>query len=277
MSKILIVGNWKMHLTVGQSSLLLHRLDQQIKSHRDIEVVLAPSILALQPLSVQLDRRKFRLAVQNAYPADEGAYTGEVSFAMLQDIVHYALVGHSERRHVFNEPLGLIRDKVSAAFRNNIVPILCVGETKTEKSLGETSRVIHDQLTSAISNLTAAEVGELVIAYEPVWAISDGKDFAHHQDAKPDEVEKAVKTIRHNIAELYGEKAAQQVRILYGGSSNASNAYAYLNVPGVDGLLPGGASLHAHEFSNMITSAEKVLLERQSPDKVHKEESSNAN
>src|SRR5581483_3720111 len=115
MSKILIVGNWKMHLTVGQSSLLLHRLDQQIKGHRDIEVVLAPSMLSLQPLSLQVDRRKFRLAAQNAYYQDEGAFTGEVSFAMLQDLVHYVLVGHSERRHIFEEPLELIRDKVTAA------------------------------------------------------------------------------------------------------------------------------------------------------------------
>lgn len=276
MSKILIVGNWKMNLTVGQASLLFHRLDQQIKAHRDIEVVLAPSMLALQPLSVQLDRRKFRLAVQNAYPKDEGAFTGEVSFAMLQDIVHYALVGHSERRHVFGESLELIRDKVSAAFRNGIVPILCVGETKTEKSLGETSRVIHDQLTTAISNLTPAEVGELVVAYEPVWAISDGKNFEQHQYAKPDEVAKAIKTIRHNIAELYGAKAARRVRVLYGGSSNASNAYSYLSIPGVDGLLPGGASLHAHEFSSMVASAEKVLLERQPSNEAAAKKVSNA-
>jgi triosephosphate isomerase len=261
MSKILIVGNWKMNLTVGQASLLLHRLDGHIKVHRDIEVVLAPSMLALQPLSLQVDRRKFRLAAQNAYYKDEGAFTGEVSFAMLQDLVHYALVGHSERRHVFNESLDLIRDKVSAAYRCGIIPILCVGETKTEKNLGETSRVIHDQLTTAISNLTAAEVSELVVAYEPVWAISSGKDFADHVVAKPDEVEKAVRTIRHNIAELYGEKAAERVRVLYGGSSNADNAYSYLSTPGINGLLPGGASLHAHEFANMIASAEKVLQE----------------
>ncbi len=266
MRKILIVGNWKMHLSVGQASLLVHRLDQNIKGHRDIEVVLAPSMLALQPISLQIDRRKFRLAAQNAYHKDEGAFTGEVSFAMLQDLVHYAIVGHSERRHIFGESLPLIRDKVTAAFRNDIVPILCIGETRTEKNLGETNQVIHDQLTSAISNLTAAEVEDLVVAYEPVWAISSGNDFAQHEIAKPDDVAKVAKLIRHHVTELYGSRAAERVRVLYGGSSDAENAAAYLSVDGVDGLLPGGASLHYHNFSNIVKSAEKVLDQRKDSD-----------
>lgn len=261
MKKILIVGNWKMHLNVSQSSLLLHRLDQHIKGHRGVEIVLAPSMLALQPLSLQIDRRKFRLCAQNAYFKDDGAYTGEVSFSMLQDIAHYALIGHSERRHVFNESLSLIRDKVAAAFRNDIVPILCIGETKNEKLMGETSRVLHDQLTTAISNLTAEEVEEIVIAYEPVWAISNGTNFAHHALAKPDEVERAAKLIRHNIYELYGEKAAQRVRVLYGGSSSAENAAVYLGIDGIDGLLPGGASLNYHEFSRIILAAEHITVD----------------
>ncbi len=250
-----------MHLTVAQSSLLLQRLDKHIKGHRDIEVVLAPSMLALQPLSVQLDRRKFRLAAQNAYFKDDGAFTGEVSFSMLRDIVHYVLVGHSERRHIFNESLSLVSEKVAAAFRNELIPILCVGETKSEKMMGETPRVIHDQLTTAISGLTAEEVGDLVVAYEPVWAISSGSDYTHHAIAKPDEVEKAAALIRHHIGELYGEKAAKRVRVLYGGSSDGENAYGYLTVPGIDGLLPGGASLNYQEFSSIIQSAEKVLHE----------------
>lgn len=255
-----------MNLTVGQASLLVHRLDQHIKGHRDIEVVLAPSMLALQPISLQIDRRKFRLAAQNAFHKDEGPYTGEVSFAMLQDLVHYVIVGHSERRHVFDEPLSMIRDKVTAAFRNDMVPILCIGETKTEKNLGETNQVIHDQLTSAISNLTAGEVEDLVVAYEPVWAISSGSDYAHHEVAKPDDVAKIVKLIRHHISELYGTRAAERVRVLYGGSSNAENAASYLNVEGVDGLLPGGASLNYHEFSGMVASAEKVLHQGEDKD-----------
>src|SRR3954465_4040839 len=141
MRKILIVANWKMHLNASQASLLVHRLHERIKIYRDIEVVLAPTMLTLQPLSVQIDRRKFRLAAQNAYWQDEGAFTGEVSFTMLRDLVHYAIVGHSERRHVFHESLEMVRDKMAAAVRNEITPILCVGETKQEKEDGETKQV----------------------------------------------------------------------------------------------------------------------------------------
>src|SRR5438105_14263993 len=118
MRKTLIVGNWKMNLDTSQASLLLHRLQERIKIHQDIEVVLAPAMLTLQPLSLQIDRRKFRLAAQNAYWQDEGPFTGEVSFTMLRDLVHYGLVGHSERRHVFHEDLETIRDKTAAAVRN---------------------------------------------------------------------------------------------------------------------------------------------------------------
>ena len=125
--KKLIVGNWKMHLNTSQASLLLHRLHERIKIHRNVEVVLAPSTLVLQPLSMQIDRRKFRIAAQNAYHVDEGAFTGEVSFTMLRDLVHYAIIGHSERRHKFGETLEMVRDKVTACVRNDISPIICIG------------------------------------------------------------------------------------------------------------------------------------------------------
>jgi triosephosphate isomerase len=149
MKKTLIVGNWKMHLNTHQASTLLHRLSENIQAHRDIEVVIAPSMLALQPLSLEIDRRKFRLAAQNAYHKDEGAFTGEVSFSMLRDLVHYAIVGHSARRVYFHETLDDVRDKVEAAVRNEIVPIICIGETKDERNAGETKQVIHDHLTTA--------------------------------------------------------------------------------------------------------------------------------
>jgi len=160
-SRTLIIGNWKMHLNVSQASLLVHRLDQHIKTHRDIEVVLAPSLLALQPLSREIDRRKFRLAAQNAYDKDEGAFTGEVSFTMLRDLVHYAIVGHSERRLYFQETLEVVRDKVAAAVRNDITPIICVGETGEERRIGETRQVLHDQIETALQKLTAEEVGRV--------------------------------------------------------------------------------------------------------------------
>lgn len=262
MKRTLIVGNWKMNLDTAQASLLVHRLEDKIKIHRDIEVVLAPSMLTLQPLSLQIDRRKFRLAAQNAYYKDEGPYTGEVSFTMLQDLVHYVIVGHSDRRYKFDESLVDIKEKVAAAFRNQITPILCVGETKQEKLAGERMQVIHDQITSAVANVTSEDIRDLVVAYEPVWALSNGTDYLHHEIPKPDEVEQAVEAIRKNIKHLYGENAAKNMRVLYGGSTNASTAYNILSMEGVDGLLVGGASLNYMEFSGIIDAADRLLADR---------------
>jgi triosephosphate isomerase (TIM) len=249
--RTLIVANWKMHLNASQASLLLHRLHERIKIYRDIEVVLAPSFLTLQPLSVQIDRRKFRLAAQNAHAADEGAFTGEVSFTMLRDLVHYAIIGHSERRIYFHEDLDLIRDKVAAAVRNEITPILCVGETKHERLNGETRQVLHDQITTALANLTAREVGSIVIAYEPVWAISSfGGELA-----TPGKVAAEINFIRNQVKDLYGPKAAGRVRILYGGSVDDQIVGGYLDIDGCDGALVGAASLNYHKFSGIVASA----------------------
>lgn len=256
MKKILIVGNWKMHLNASQASLLLHRMHERIRIYRNIEVVLAPSMLTLQPMSVQIDRRKFRLAAQNAYHVDEGAFTGEVSFAMLRDLVHYVIIGHSERRHVFGEDNRMIRDKVAACLRNDIAPILCVGETKVERREGDTKRVLHDQLVTALSNVTSREVGVMTIAYEPVWAIGSGDAATPHQ------AKEAVDFIRHNIAELYGKKASEGVRILYGGSVSADLARGFLEDSGVDGMLVGGASINYHEFSGIVDAAYRFLHDK---------------
>jgi triosephosphate isomerase len=262
MRKKLIVGNWKMHLNASQASLLVHRLHERIKIHRDIEVVLAPSMLTLQPMSVQIDRRKFRLAAQNAYWRDEGPFTGEVSFTMLRDLVHYAFVGHSERRHVFNEDLDTVRDKVAASVRNGITPILCVGETKQERQQGETRQVLHDQLMTGLSNLTAGEVGSMVVAYEPVWAISNGSNFADHEIPKPDEVSSVVEYIRAYVKGVFGPKAAKNLRVLYGGSTMPDMVAGIVSVPGVDGFLVGGASLNYHSFSNIIELTRKWQREQ---------------
>jgi triosephosphate isomerase len=253
--RTLIVGNWKMHLNTHEASLLVKRLDDRITLHRDIEVVLAPSMLSLQPLSVQIDRRKFRLAAQNAYFVDEGAYTGEVSFTMLRDLAHYVIIGHSERRIHFHESLEMIRDKVQAAVRNEISPILCVGESQQERSAGETKRVIHDQINTALSNLTPEEVEQVVIAYEPIWAISSfgGKL------AKPDEIEKVARGIHSLIKTSYGESVANNIRILYGGSVDDQIAGAYLGIDDIDGLLVGNASLNYHKFSGIVESAHRQL------------------
>lgn len=256
--KKLVVANWKMHLNVHEASVLVHRLSQRIKVHKSVEVVLAPTMLALQPLSLEIDRRKFRLAAQDAYFKDEGPYTGEVSFGMVRELVHYALVGHSARRIYFEESLETVRDKVAAAVRNGITPILCIGETKEERNAHETKQVIHDQLTSALSNLTSEDIQDIVIAYEPVWAIStfDG------EVAKPDDMKRAIKFIRYEITELYGKQAAADVRVLYGGSVDNHDAKAYLALEGCDGVLVGAASLNYQQFPDIVTAAYQCANEQ---------------
>lgn len=249
MRKVLIVGNWKMHLNVSQSSLLAHRLQETVKIHKDVEVVLAPSMLSLQPLSLQVDRRKFKLASQDAYYRDDGAYTGAVSFTMLRDLVQYGIIGHSERRYVFNESMDEITAKVAAALRNDIVPILCVGETSSERSNNEINQVLHDQIVTALANTTSEEVEKIVIAYEPVWSVGSGNY------ADPEQIEQAVKVIRSNLSALYGEKAAKLVRVLYGGSVTADIAGGYLRIKGIDGLLVGEASLNYQQFAEMVDIA----------------------
>jgi triosephosphate isomerase len=254
--KIMIAANWKEHFTVGQASIFLHRLEEYVRYRQNIETVLFPNILTLQPLSVQLDRRKFRLGAQDGYYMDAGAYTGEVSMAMLRDLVHYVLVGHSERRHIFMETDSIIAKKVQAAVRNDIIPILCVGETLQERLQGETNQILHNQITSGLMHLTSREVSASVIAYEPVWAIGTG------EFAKPDQAASAITFIRKQVEQLYGARVAQHVRILYGGSVDDHNVYSYLTVEGCDGALVGGASLHYHKFAQIVEAAYRVQQTR---------------
>lgn len=238
-----------MNLGVHDASVFVHHLTKEVPVHRDVEVVLAPTLLVLQPISLQVDRRQFKLAVQNFYWRDFGAFTGEVSAAQLRGLVDYALVGHSERRHVFHEHDKDLRSKVQAALRNGIKPILCVGETAHERAIGETNDVIHDQLLGGLANVTSEEFDQVVIAYEPVWAIGTGNN------ATPDDVKKAVRAIRRQIDHLYGKTAAENVRVLYGGSVTSDSARTYIMTDGVDGLLVGGASLRQHEFATIVEAA----------------------
>lgn len=247
--KKLIVGNWKMNMNVHEASVFVHKLAKEVTVHRDVEVVLAPTFLALQPISLQVDRRQFKLAAQDLYWRDYGAFTGEVSASQLRGLVDYAIIGHSERRHVFHEHDKDIRSKVQAAIRNDIKPILCIGETAHQRALGETADVLHDQLLGGLANVTSEEFSHITVAYEPVWAIGTG------DNALPEDAKKAARAIRRQISHLYGEKAAENLRVLYGGSVKANNAAAYLGTEGIDGLLVGGASLSVHEFEVIIAAA----------------------
>lgn len=252
MRKKIIAGNWKMNLNVSQGSVLVHRLQERVKNAKNVEVILFPSFVSLQPLSLQIDRRKFKLGAQNAYFEDEGAFTGEVSVAMLRGLVNYIIVGHSERRHKFGESDSLISKKVASCVRNDIVPILCVGETASDRAAKETKQTIHDQLSVGVKDLTSQSIKSLVVAYEPVWAIGSGKL------PKPREVEEVVEVIRGTISRLYGQTASRKVRILYGGSVNPDIAKGYLAIKGVDGFLIGGASLNYEHFSKIIVSAQDM-------------------
>lgn len=247
--KKLIIANWKMNLGVHESSLYLHTLAEKVKIHRDVQLVIAPTMLALQTLSLQVNHRQFKLAAQNFYWRDHGAFTGEVSATQLRGIVSYALVGHSERRHVFHETDKDTRAKVQAAIRNGIRPVLCVGETASERAAGETKDIIHDQLLGGLANITSDELEQVIIAYEPVWAIGTGNN------ALPNDVTEAIISIRSQIKHLYGAKASNEIQVLYGGSVTADSAADYLALAEVDGLLVGGASLDAQSFATIVEKA----------------------
>ncbi len=250
--KKIIIGNWKMNLTIHEASLFVHKLDKLIAKHPGVDVVLAPSFLSLPAVSLQIEHAKFKLAAQDLYWRDEGAYTGEVSAHQLHGLVKYALVGHSERRHIFGEKGREIRNKVQAAFRNDIIPVLCIGESAGERAAGEAQDVLNDQIIEGVTNITSPEAATMVIAYEPTWAIGAGKTLT------PGEVEQAVKGIRNQVKHLFGEDTAQNIRVLYGASVTKDNAMGFLQVAGVDGLLVGGDSLDAQAFSSIVNKAQAL-------------------
>ena len=236
MRKKLIIGNWKMNLNMQEASLYLHKLMEVLKPRRDVEVVVAPTTLTLQSLSLQINRRIARLAAQNCYWRDHGAYTGEVPAAHLRGIADYVLIGHSERRYIFIESDKDIRLKVQAAIRNRLQPILCVGETAQERALGETRDVLADQLTSGLANVTAEELDRIVIAYEPIWAIGTGKS------ASAEQIEGVLNFIREQTS----------APLLYGGSVNTANIGGIVGIKNCDGVLVGTASWDALKFLELI-------------------------
>ncbi len=255
-----IVANWKMNFTPGEASLYLNKLSNKIQPSRSVQVVLAPSLISLQSLSLQVNRRQFKLATQNFYWRDYGAYTGEVALTQLRGFVDYAIIGHSERRYLFNETEKDIAQKVAAAIRSNITPILCIGETALERKDGETSRAIHAQLINGLHEVSLEDIDKVIIAYEPVWAISSNKNA---KPAQIIDIVEAERIIRKNLAKLYSKNVSEKIPILYGGSVNKNTASGYLNIEGIDGLLIGSASLIADQFCAIVEIAKGVKNERQ--------------
>jgi triosephosphate isomerase (TIM) len=252
----IIAGNWKMNNGPHEASVLVHHLTSKVKPHPEVTVVLCVPYIDLFPLAREIDRDKFLLGAQNAHHLDEGPYTGEISAAMLRGLAEYCIVGHSERRQHAHEDDKLVAEKIRALLRHGIRPIVCVGDRLIDREHNLAARVVVDQLTAALVHVSADELSEIVLAYEPVWAISQGDGRGTY--AKPDEVAPVVKAIRDTLEELFGEGSADRVPLLYGGSANPDNAKAYLKMSGIDGLLTGGASLHYEQFSQMITAAQEV-------------------
>lgn len=252
--KKLVFGNWKMNFSNKQASAFAVKFASK-EVPDSVLVAVAPHSLSLAQVSEVLSGSKIATISQNAYFKDEGAFTGEISMPMLRGLAKYVLIGHSERRHIFNESNELLRHKVAAAMRSGLQPILCVGETLLEREHHHTTHVINEQLVNGLADLTASEVEKVIIAYEPVWAIGTG------EVANPEDVQKVVHKIRTTIASLYGMDAANKVYVLYGGSVSAENSNSYLGCKGVDGLLVGGASLSLAKFWPIVMAASKIASE----------------
>ena len=251
----LIVANWKMNLGPQDASILVHQLTTGLETKQNTKVILCPPFIDLHPMARELDHKKFKLGAQNIHYADHGAFTGEISAPMLKGLADYVIVGHSERRKM-GEDDKLIAKKVAAAVRSNLTPILCVGDSLNERAHDLSKKVVVDQVTAGLSLLTAAEVASVVIAYEPVWAISTGD--GRGQFALPHDVVPIARAIMHTVEELYGEAGGAGMRVLYGGSANEDNAVAFLKTEGISGLLVGGASLKAMEFIAIVQKSQTL-------------------
>ena len=237
----IVAGNWKCHKTVEEAMELAHQVAHGTEMAR-AEVVLFPPFTALESVAAMVDDDGIGYGAQDIFYEDEGSYTGAVSGPMIAEIgSRYVLVGHSERRKFFHESNEIVVKKVLAAFRNDLDPVLCVGEDADEHENGSTKDKILSQLTPVLNVLTDGQIQHLLVAYEPVWAIGSGKS-AEVRDAVA-----AADLIRKAVAEKFGKEAARRVRILYGGSVTSENAYAF-HEDGIDGVLVGGASLSAQEF-----------------------------
>lgn len=241
-----IIANWKMNLTVPESTVLLTKLKKEIPAKTDVEVVICPSFVDIYSASEETKGTKLLLGAQNVAEEERGAYTGEVSALALKGFVKYILVGHSERRNMFGENDKVVAKKAEMAIRHGITPVICVGETLHEREDKLSKVVVLSQLEASCKHLTAEEIAESVIAYEPVWAIGTG----HICDDK--EAEKMAADIRGLVKSLYGEKASEAVRILYGGSITAKTAKNFKKAKNIDGLLVGGASLNHQEFAKIV-------------------------
>jgi triosephosphate isomerase len=241
-----VCGNWKLHKTIAEAVALVTELKNQLGLVRDVEIAVAPPFTALAAVAKRLEGTAIRVAAQDCFWEEKGAFTGEISPAMLKDAgATYVILGHSERRHQFGELDAAVHLKTKAVLRAGLSPIVCVGETLEEREAGETLGRIEAQLRAAFTDLTPAEIAPAVVAYEPVWAIGTGRN------ATPNQAEEVHRAIRGHLRDRFVE-VAEKIRIQYGGSVKAENIAALMAQPNVDGALVGGASLNAEQFVPIV-------------------------
>ncbi len=245
----IIAGNWKMNTTVEEALRLVGTMKDRLDAVSGVEKVVCPPFVSLAPVANALRGSAVGVGAQNMYFEEKGAFTGEISPIMLAGLCRYVILGHSERRGYFGETDETVNRKINAALAAKLTPIVCVGETLEENEAGQTEQVVTRQVRAALDGLPSIE--SLIIAYEPIWAIGTGKTAT---DAQANDT---IGLVRRVVAEGFGP-AAQELRIQYGGSANASNIAALMSQPEIDGALVGGASLKADEFISMVEQAARV-------------------
>lgn len=247
MRKPLIAGNWKMNKTVAQATELVEGLLAGVGQPQDREVLVCPPFTALHAVGRLIKGSPMMLGAQNLYPRDSGAYTGEVSARMLLEAgCSHVIIGHSERRGYFGESDEFANQKIKATLGAGLKVILCVGESRQQREAGQAERIVTDQVRRCLADLIAEDMAEVVIAYEPVWAIGTGLT------ARPEDAEEMHACIRSLLGELFSEQVAEVMRILYGGSVKPGNIDDLMVQPDIDGALVGGASLEAQSFLRII-------------------------
>ncbi len=251
MRKKIVAGNWKMNLTLPEGVALVKVLKSNVSDIEKSDVVVCPPFPFLVPIADVLKGTRIGLGAQNMYFEEKGAFTGEISAAMLLSTgTQYVILGHSERRKYFGETSKIVNKKVKKAIVSKLTPIMCVGETLEQREKGETESIITSQVSEGLFELLSADVKKMIIAYEPIWAIGTGRT------ASPEQAVEVHKLIRSIVAKKFGEETAEQVRIQYGGSVKPDNAEALLSQPDIDGALVGGASLKADAFEAIVRAGE---------------------
>jgi triosephosphate isomerase len=245
-----IAGNWKMNTTVAEAERLVLEMLDKLDRIEGVEKLVCPPFVSLISISMMLEGSSIKLGAQNMYFEAKGAYTGEISPLMLRELCEFVILGHSERRWYFKETDEMVNKKVKAALANKLKPILCVGERLEENEAGKTEEVVSGQLRGALNGIEP--VRDLVIAYEPVWAIGTGKAASGKQAAA------TIQFIRDVVAKLWNKSIAQDLRILYGGSVTSANIAEFVSLPEIDGALVGGASLKAEEFVSIVEQTAEI-------------------